>query len=375
MESGFGRDLGDVRIHTGSEAAAAAGRVHARAYTVGSDIVFGAGEYTPASAAGRRLIAHELAHVVQQQGSTGGVLGVQRASVATRTYLRNLSVGPDGVDALPDDLIAQTEEFRSLMDSGLVWQIKYHVTAEEAMLACRLILADLHAGIGVSWDTEALSYVRDARLRLAVPGPVEPDHFSYDPALDPELKARFNRMVGAMRGKGMGFTTIDDVRPVKTAHIISTAHSIHDKQVISMDALRALPNGEDEDGNVWFRPEWDNWHLGVYPQEVEDNALALARNEGDYLNKAGTGVNCAYEGYLPSDTARLPNVPEVPISNHVTGNAVDLSDIDWGPLGGAWSPEAIAFVDNFELTRPYSPTATTYCIKEPWHFELPGTTP
>ena len=65
----FGADFGDVRIHTDASAARSAASVGARAYTVGRSIVFGAGHYDPAGHAGRRLLAHELAHVVQQRGA------------------------------------------------------------------------------------------------------------------------------------------------------------------------------------------------------------------------------------------------------------------------------------------------------------------
>jgi hypothetical protein len=68
MEMRFGEDFGGVRVHTGGEAEASARAVSAHAYTVGSRIVFGSGRYQPASGDGRRLIAHELAHVVQQRG-------------------------------------------------------------------------------------------------------------------------------------------------------------------------------------------------------------------------------------------------------------------------------------------------------------------
>ena len=66
METRLGHDFGAVRIHAGKDAAEAARRVDARAYTLGGDIVFGASQYAPPSSDGRRLIAHELAHVVQQ---------------------------------------------------------------------------------------------------------------------------------------------------------------------------------------------------------------------------------------------------------------------------------------------------------------------
>ena len=64
----LGVDLGRVRIHTGLTAMQTARALHARAYTVGSDIAFGSGQYRPATDTGRRLLAHELVHTVQQRG-------------------------------------------------------------------------------------------------------------------------------------------------------------------------------------------------------------------------------------------------------------------------------------------------------------------
>ena len=67
FEPRFGYDFGTVRTHTGGEAAGAAHALGARAFTVGDHIFFGAGEYRPGGQEGRRLIAHELAHTVQQK--------------------------------------------------------------------------------------------------------------------------------------------------------------------------------------------------------------------------------------------------------------------------------------------------------------------
>jgi hypothetical protein len=64
-------DFSRVRIHTDARAAASAETVNARAYTVGHDIVFGAGEFAPSTYAGQGLLAHELIHVIQQNGSGG----------------------------------------------------------------------------------------------------------------------------------------------------------------------------------------------------------------------------------------------------------------------------------------------------------------
>jgi len=68
MESQFGQDFSFVRVHTGARAEASARAVHASAYTLGRDVVFGKGRYAPHDSGGQKLLAHELAHVVQQGG-------------------------------------------------------------------------------------------------------------------------------------------------------------------------------------------------------------------------------------------------------------------------------------------------------------------
>lgn len=69
FEASLGTDLSGVRVHTGSESAAAAESIGAKAYTTGQDIHFGAGQYDPSSKEGQRLLAHEVAHTVQQSNA------------------------------------------------------------------------------------------------------------------------------------------------------------------------------------------------------------------------------------------------------------------------------------------------------------------
>jgi hypothetical protein len=76
MESRFGMDFRDVRVHTDSEATASADALNANAYTSGRDIYFAAGKYAPKTSEGRHLLAHEAAHVVQQRSGVqleGGI--------------------------------------------------------------------------------------------------------------------------------------------------------------------------------------------------------------------------------------------------------------------------------------------------------------
>ena len=95
FEPRFGHDFSQVRVHADGKAADAARAVWARAYTFGSDIVFGAGEYTPATEQGKRLLAHELAHVVQQ-GTARPAVGQPRALDGTTALTLRPASDPAG---------------------------------------------------------------------------------------------------------------------------------------------------------------------------------------------------------------------------------------------------------------------------------------
>lgn len=82
MERRFGHDFSQVRVHTGGAAEQSARDISAHAYTVGNNVVFGAGRFVPETIDGQRLIAHELTHVVQQHGDKRLV---QRRESATET--------------------------------------------------------------------------------------------------------------------------------------------------------------------------------------------------------------------------------------------------------------------------------------------------
>ncbi|TFG42384.1 MAG: DUF4157 domain-containing protein [Bacteroidia bacterium] len=80
FEPRFGSDFSQVRVHSDAKAAESAREVNAKAYTVGTDIMFGAGQYAPVNSTGQKLIAHELTHVVQQQPGSVGMEVVRRLS-------------------------------------------------------------------------------------------------------------------------------------------------------------------------------------------------------------------------------------------------------------------------------------------------------
>jgi hypothetical protein len=122
MESSFGQDFSDVRVHTDAQASKSAEAVGANAYTVGSDIVFRSGHFDAASPTGQRTIAHELSHVVQQRSgpvdgteAPGGIRlsdpsdRFERAADATADRVLSGS-GPQSAPAAGTGTAVQLEE-------------------------------------------------------------------------------------------------------------------------------------------------------------------------------------------------------------------------------------------------------------------------
>ena len=111
FEAGFGADLAGVRVHAGPSAATAARSVAAQAFASGTNIVFGEGRYRPDTAPGRRLLAHELAHVVLGHAGPDGLrrepLGtaeILKRISAIEIQMKSSSLTPDAETALFDEL-------------------------------------------------------------------------------------------------------------------------------------------------------------------------------------------------------------------------------------------------------------------------------
>ncbi len=108
MGARFGQDFDHVRVHADGHAAESAQAIHAWAYTVGSDVVFGEGQYQPGTSEGQRLLAHELTHVVQQGA---GQFIIQRAVALVDDDYKALAqqlhkaLGGLGTKALPARLV------------------------------------------------------------------------------------------------------------------------------------------------------------------------------------------------------------------------------------------------------------------------------
>ncbi len=103
MEAHLQADFSGVRLHTGAAAAEAARALHAHAYTVGGDLVFGAGEYAPNTAAGRKLLAHELVHVIQQGGAQRERTATVQRAVDFRADFSNINLASRTAAAIAGD--------------------------------------------------------------------------------------------------------------------------------------------------------------------------------------------------------------------------------------------------------------------------------
>lgn len=275
FEPRFGHDFSQVRVHTSARAAASARALSARAFTLGEDIVFAEGQFSPGSEAGRRLLAHELTHVVQQSGTARGSSGTQR-------------VQRQQAPAAPAAQPRAAPRYRIIHGPRFVDNLE-----------------------GVPLKAELLAAV----TRLC------------------------NHLIQNHLVRG-NITFNDGVRSPARAHLWSTAWSIqHDR--VPMANLRALPEGKDQDGNLWYQPK----------DTLEQVKARAAR----YWSGAQ-----AAEGYPRGDARRNPNTYRT-VSNHCMGNALDAS-IPWATEGGPFGEIANGLVSQFGLRRPVA--------REAWHFEL-----
>lgn len=111
MESRFGHDFSGVRVHTDARAGQSARAVNAHAYTVGQDVVFGVGQYRPRTSAGQRLLAHELAHTVQQENTPSLMRSDLQVAPASNIYEQQADRAADSVaqgKPVPPDLSPAT---------------------------------------------------------------------------------------------------------------------------------------------------------------------------------------------------------------------------------------------------------------------------
>jgi hypothetical protein len=125
MEAAFSTDFSNVRVHTGNESAEMSKGINAKAFTYGNDVYFNSGAYQPETQEGKRLLAHELTHVVQQGNILPGL--VQRDSSFKEKWDDFIDVGPTFT------------------------YIGYHIAMDALKAAEETGLPGLHNGPGDAW--------------------------------------------------------------------------------------------------------------------------------------------------------------------------------------------------------------------------------
>ena len=142
MERRFGHDFSRVRVHSDAPAEQSAHEVAADAYTLGHNIVFGAGQYAPATPTGRRLLAHELTHVVQGRGATERAPGATQATVLMRQPTRDKGeASAVAADTDPctasDPLLPEVQKAEAKQRQAILQDMLRGTTADEKRDWCK----------------------------------------------------------------------------------------------------------------------------------------------------------------------------------------------------------------------------------------------
>jgi hypothetical protein len=125
MEDHFGQDFSQVRVHTDGRSADSAQSINAMAYTVGSDIVFGSGQYAPETTHGKRLLAHELTHVVQQSKQSAQL---NRATDSTGVVVQREDIEVSVIETPKSDL-----SVTDLVDNNIEIQLEMLASYQAAL--------------------------------------------------------------------------------------------------------------------------------------------------------------------------------------------------------------------------------------------------
>lgn len=182
-------DFSQVRIHTGDKAAQSARSINALAYTVGRDIVFGAQQYTPNTGAGQELLAHELAHVIQQSQSSARSATVQRRE--------RVSLSTEGVCVNGRAIAEAIPGAKAMAETALNWFLSFNSTdrARVNLLLRSNFLSDDDTTHGIVKNR--IVSIRD-RLQAAQSGQIS---FVCAPATDPECGNREGYVLDSERDK------------------------------------------------------------------------------------------------------------------------------------------------------------------------------
>jgi hypothetical protein len=195
MEARLGHDFTHVRVHTDGRAAASAWAVDALAFTVGRHVVFGHGQYAPGTAAGRRLLAHELTHVVQQAGNgTARPTAIGPSDSAQERAAGQVEAGAIPAARGPDPVSAPTILQRQPVDGGQATPAKTPAVPATASAACDATGLTETGAEAQNWLQDVIDQLVDALVDQSVVdvfgGAPKPDTVRVLDALDRYFRTR-----------------------------------------------------------------------------------------------------------------------------------------------------------------------------------------
>ncbi|MCW3058999.1 MAG: hypothetical protein JWQ02_820 [Capsulimonas sp.] len=168
MEPRFGHDFSGVRIHSDAQASRSAEEVSARAYTVGSDIAFRSGEYSPGGSDGKRLLAHELTHVVQQGATSGPSLSrAPQTTASSRSVVQRDPTTP--TTATPSAAPAPTDAKAVVPKASVSETVQAIVVQYQAMFDKQMeAVKQLEADFGKVDDSSMTDMAIQAGVQFAI---------------------------------------------------------------------------------------------------------------------------------------------------------------------------------------------------------------
>ena len=380
FESRFGHDFSKVRIHTGAEAASSARDVAAKAYTVENSIVFDGGQYAPHTQEGRKLLAHELTHVVQQTGGSSAA-PVAKAPVATapravqRKIVRNKAemdakdrvaflkahhwINPALAAQIMEEMAAAGDTFDFADDAELQEEIVKRLSTvhhmKESQQSVEKIPGDKRAAFGYPFSNDSLLY--GPRVNFAAKDywqPGTPDNYAVrtDKAKNKHLRelARHERcqVYGDQCGSySWKLTDKGKADPYHAIAMLFAPQQAHKRTLIHCDYLISLVNFMsmvDALGAAEF-----NRRVGLFGPEkivLKSNAFYdlhdttwLRDASGNFANPARTT-----KGLKSTQRVRPSTEKDLVIGDHVVFfNHIVYDTINAG-VGNAWRLENAVFV-------------------------------
>jgi hypothetical protein len=363
MEAKFGYDLSNVRIHTDAAAAKSAESVNALAYTVGNDIVFGQGQYHPNTIEGRRLLAHELTHVLQQSSAHGNnstVQSYEKWDSSTFSTVRHLALPGSGrsatsrlVQRQPSDTTASGER-KNESSSDSMWQ---QVVGEHSITFDKI--ARVRAPKGVKLRSRPAG---NAPHEVILP---------FDELVKVQRKTDYGWCWVVSMGKYTGKTGFCEEQylsmdpPEPTAHL----YKVQPNDTLSAIATRYYGKSMDDENNVRLYVQAlyiaNKAHAGVRLDEVDlsrrETALRREKEEETIKIYKGVHVRQGLAIWVPSERF----IEQLKAAGMVTSGSTEVmkawrkakdvvEDIIWaakyvagfivGLLEGAWN----AIVDLFK---------------------------